>query len=345
MTSRALGPRDVRLAVLGLKIEGADVTRDLVPHVRSFRHTDALDDRADSLTLELEDARHLWSGAWRVEDGQFVEAEIVLYDPKRGPAPFRADLGSFEVDEVTNSGPPSVARIKASAVHVSTGFRRDERSKAYENVTIATPLREIAGRHGLELKVVSDGPLPRLQEVEQRRQSDLAFASELCAGAGLFLRLFKRSMWVGTRAALVEGVPPVPLSPEDVTTWEFTRRAYRKYRACEVRYHSPTKGKLVTHTAEAGGSRVGGVLRVSRKAATATEAERIARAALAEANREGYAGSLRLPGRVDLTAGSVVRLAGFGGGQHDGDWLVTQADRSVTASGGYTVSLVLEPAA
>ena len=332
----------VRRVVPRIEIEGVEVTRELSPHLLGVTYRDALDALADTVEVRLEDAGQEWSGSWFPSGGEALSVALDVFDPAVGPEPVELACGAFEVDEVEVSAPPHVAVVRGTSAAVSVELRRTERSQKWENVRIDVPLREIANRHGLALQVRSDGALPALERVEQQRSSDLAFATRLCHDAGLFIRVSDGALWVGTRAALVAEADQVDVPAWTATGWRFVQRTYARYRACEARYHDPKKKRLVVRTVKAAGVSAGEVLRVNRRAKTAAEADRIARAALAEANREGETGEVSLPGRPDLVSGLVARLDGYGGGRFDRNWLIAEAEHAYTRTG-YTTTLRLEP--
>jgi hypothetical protein len=98
------------------------------------------------------------------------------------------DCGSFEIDAVDFSGPPDMVAIKALSTPISTGMRREEKTRAWEDSTLQKIAQDIADAAGLELMYEVESDI-QLDRVDQLQMSDMAFLLELCSQYGVSLKV------------------------------------------------------------------------------------------------------------------------------------------------------------
>lgn len=139
------------------------------------------------------------------------------------------------------------------------------------------------------------------------------------------------------------GPPPVSEDPEIPSLPPGSSQAQRAERARQVearadRRRAQAARARATRDARRRARAAEVVLQVPAVAATLAEATALCSAALASRNRAGSSGTLGLKqGRVDVAAGSYVRLLGFG--LSSGLYLVTESRHSVTPANGHTTAL------
>jgi len=88
------------------------------------------------------------------------------------------DCGAFEIDDCEYSLPEKHFSIKAVSTPIQSSLRREEKTRAWEDVTLYKIAQDIADGAGVEL--FYDVPEEiRLDRVEQWQKSDLAFLNTL----------------------------------------------------------------------------------------------------------------------------------------------------------------------
>ncbi|MDR1705806.1 MAG: hypothetical protein LBS19_14135 [Clostridiales bacterium] len=98
------------------------------------------------------------------------------------------DCGAFEIDACDLNGPPSIFTIKALSMPVSTSLRREERSRAWEDVTLNEVAQNIAD--DARLALVYDVPDEiNIDRADQLEETDLSFLQGLCADYGVCLKV------------------------------------------------------------------------------------------------------------------------------------------------------------
>jgi phage protein D len=98
------------------------------------------------------------------------------------------DCGAFEIDSVDYSGPPDKVAIKAVSTPISTGMRREEKSRAWEDTTLQKIAQDMADSAGLKLMYEVENDI-QLDRVDQLQESDMAFLMELCDQYGISLKV------------------------------------------------------------------------------------------------------------------------------------------------------------
>ncbi|EED3192849.1 late control D family protein, partial [Salmonella enterica subsp. enterica] len=121
--------------------QNMDITADMQPDILSISYTDNEDGQVDDIAITLKNDDGKWSGDWSPEKGDFIR---LVFKPFNQIA---LECGSFQVDGITSSGPPSVVEVSAVSVPVAAGVRRDLKSNAWEKTTlrdIATSIAKLA---------------------------------------------------------------------------------------------------------------------------------------------------------------------------------------------------------
>ena len=60
--------------------EGNDISRDIKPYLVSFSYTDNSSDKADDISVTLEDREERWRDPWFPTKGDVIKASIVVHE-------------------------------------------------------------------------------------------------------------------------------------------------------------------------------------------------------------------------------------------------------------------------
>lgn len=248
MAELLAGPnaRHVRLSVI---YKGKDISTDVWPFVTSFRYVDrTVKDKMDDISISFQDVAALWRNAWFPDLGAKFQATIQTRNWFKPGDELERKCGSFEIDDLSSNGPPSVFTISAVAVGITASIRRQENTKAWENVTVKAIAEEIAKKHGFALKWYSNYN-PTLDRMDQKSKSDLAFLQEVADYAGLMLKITDSAIVV-FRGEEFDGKDPVLTIKEGqdgLAGWGFNANSADVYSACEVKYYDAKKKELVSY--------------------------------------------------------------------------------------------------
>lgn len=344
-----------RQTYVSLFFANGDVTEWIMPDLLEFTYTDNESQEADSISLTLKDPDGKWAGRFRPKDGEVVQAKITPGDVE-GRKFKSLPCGTFYVDSIRVSGSPRTCSIEGVSVPLQTPIRRKTKTRAWEKKLLKGIAQQIAGENKMSLfwDVWDNNPL--YEREDQKRESDLTFLMRLCENAGLSLKVTEYKIVIFDQASYEKKTPvkTITLGESDVLSWDFTATVSERYKSVTVKYRDPkalavasrvdesiraddVKCIEYTYTDDSADSS-GQEYEMKTRAKTLDEAMRLAKAKLRSLNRRAVTGSMTLIGDVDLVAGVVVTLEGFG--SFDGGFIIESAEHSV-GSGGYTTSLSL----
>lgn len=339
--------------------DGADITEDIRPYLRSLSYTDSEEDESDKLQIELQDREGLWLESWLEEAINATAASRLKISaviiPENWGSGGTLPTGGFELDSVEASGPPSTVSIGGVSLGYSSPVRQTKKDKAWENYTLSGIAGEIAGNGGLSCLYEADSD-PFYQRAEQTRESDISFLKSLCHDAGISLKCTDGQLVLFDQAAY-EAKPPVltfrrnngrilPAAPEAYGAYGkredceayidyrlSTEAAGTQYGSCRVSYMDAATGSLIegTATAEGADSGSGQCLEITAKVKDAGEAQALAEKQLRLHNKFNRTASFTIPGNTGAVAGVTVMLEDFGG--WSGKYIVKQAEHTVSGSG------------
>lgn len=300
-------------------LEGNDISQRLEPFLTSITYKDKLSDEADTLECSLMDKNHLLLSDYFPPRGAVVSVSVN-----------DCDLGTFELDEVDYSAPPSVMKVKATSISQNSDLRQVDESKSWENVLLSEIARDIADASGVELFYQTDYD-PTIQRAEQGEQSRLAFLADICADNGLILKVADEKLIICEESSLEAQEPVAALTESDLTRFDAKATLNEVYAKCTVNYKDGLQDKLFSATAADSSKTQGRTLKINKRVSSQAEAERLARHSLRQKNKEEFSVSLVLPLNLRLLSGVVVSLAGFG--FFDGKWLVDESTHTVSDAG------------
>lgn len=316
-----------------LSVDGLDIAQKISPRLMSLELTDNRGVEADQLTITLSD-----------HDG-------LLTIPPKG-AVLRlwlgwsdtglVDKGTYTVDETEHSGAPDILSIRARSADLRKGLKT-KRERSWSNTTLGEVLGDIAIGNNLTATIAGalDG-LPILQ-LDQANESDANLISRLgeefdavaSVKAGCLLCLPAG----GGKTASGQDLPHITLTRIDGDQHRYLQADRDSYDGVRAYYYDVNSAKK--QEAIAGG---GDNLKDLRH--TYSDQQSALRAARSEFRRL-QRGSATLSytlamGRPDLIPELTYTLQGVKAEIDEIIWYGGNVQHSLTADGGYTVSLELE---
>jgi phage protein D len=319
--------------VFRLAVDGLDIAQLISPRLMSLELTDNRGVEADQLSITLSD-----------HDG-------LLTIPPKG-AVLRlwlgwsdtglVDKGTYTVDETEHSGAPDVLSIRARSADLRKGLKT-KRERSWSNTTLGDVLGDIAIGNGLTATIAGAlNGLPILQ-LDQANESDANLISRLgeefdavaSVKAGCLLCLPAG----GGKTANGLDLPHITLTRADGDQHRYLQADRDSYDGVRAYYYDVNSAKK--QEAIAGG---GDNLKDLRH--TYSDQQSALRAARAEFRRL-QRGSATLSynlamGRPDLIPELTYTLQGVKAEIDEIIWYGGNVQHSLSADGGYTVSLELE---
>ena len=323
--------------IINITYEGKDITRNIAPYLLGFTFTDNSGGKADDLSITLQDEAGTWLRDWLPSKGDIISASIIK---TQDTAALSLPCGTFSVDQIDYSFPPSVFAIKGVSSSIKKQVSQVKKSRTWENVTLSEVIGDIAAENGFSLMMDScaDG---HLEYVDQIEQSDLEFLQTLCADYGQTVKVQEGRIIVYDLAEYEAKTPALEVSREDerLISARFSSKSAQVYKKAHVRYHDPVNDETYDaeyeDDAEEGSERE---LEICERVESQSDAERLAEQRLNAANRKEITGSIVLIGDVRLAAGETLQVSGFG--MFSGRHFITKCTHKVDTSG-YTTTLEL----
>lgn len=316
-----------------LMVDGNDIAHLVSPRLMTLGLTDNRGVEADQLTITPSDHDGLLSIPPK---GAVLRLWLGWSDTGL------VDKGTYTVDETEHSGAPDVLSIRARSADLRKGLKT-KRERSWSNTTLGDVLGDIAIGNGLTATIAGalDG-LPILQ-LDQANESDANLISRLgeefdavaSVKAGCLLCLPAG----GGKTASGMNLPHITLTRADGDQHRYLQADRDSYDGVRAYYYDVNSAKK--QEAIAGG---GENLKDLRH--TYSDQQSALRAARAEFRRL-QRGSATLSytlamGRPDLIPELTYTLQGVKEEIDEIIWYGGNVEHSLTADGGYTVSLDLE---
>lgn len=277
----------------------------------------------------------------KVSDPKLITATIVQKNWHDTGKDAVLDCGTFELDSVDASGPPTKITLKGTSIPYTSTMRMAKKSRAWENTDLKTIAGDIAKEAGLKLMFESSSN-PSYKRKEQMQTSDIRFLQKLCKAAGMALKVTTLTVVIYDAAEYDSkpAIKTIKYGSGDYISYKLgTSLTDTAYTSCHVSYTDPDSQETIegTYTPDSTEG-TGQVLEINEKVTSTEEANELAKKRLREKNTQQFTASFSMFGDVQLVAGATVKLKGFQ--EFDRKYKITKATHKLT--GGYTVDLELK---
>lgn len=249
--------------------------------------------------------------------------------------------GTFELDSVDASGPPTKITLKGTSIPYTSTMRTAKKNRAWENCNLKEITQQIGKEAGLQVMYLAENN-PVYKRKEQVQKSDITFLQKLCKAAGLALKVTIMTIVIYD-AAEYDGKPAIKtikFGSGDYISYKLGTSLHdTAYTSCHVSYTDPDSKETIesTYTPDSTDG-TGQVLEVNEKVSSTEEAYELAKKRLREKNTQQFTASFSMLGDVQLVAGATVKLKGFQ--SFDKKYKITKATHKLT--GGYTTDIELQ---
>lgn len=307
--------------VFVVKYKGVDITS----HVSRLTYNDKQHGESDELTLTVEDSDGRWQNSWYPSKGDKIEASI-----RSMPC------GTFEIDEITLSGPGDTITIKGIAAGI-TKTTRTKKTVAHEQKTLKEVVTKICYANDLSLEGDFEDN-PTFNRKTQHRENDLAFMTRIGNEYGYIVSLRNKTVTFTNRKKLETASTVLKLSRSDLSTYSFTDKTDDTYKSAQVDYHNASEKDILQVSTDTPVDIEGVVdqLKIHTRAENTQQAEMKAKAELYQKNSRNKTGRISLGGNERLVAGVNFELSGFG--KFGSKWHVESSTHDCDKSGGYSTS-------
>jgi hypothetical protein len=310
-----------------VKYKGADITAFVI----ALDYTDKVHGESDELTLTVEDTDARWQNSWYPTKGDKLTATIGSMG-----------CGTFEIDEITLSGPGDTIQIKGIATGISKATRTKE-TVAHEKKSLKEVVEKTAVKFGCQVNGEFEDN-PQLERVTQHRETGLGFINRLGNEYGYVVAVRDSKVTFTKREKLEKADAVLTLTKSEMSTFSFTDKTQETYKEAKATYHNPVDRKIITAThAPSVDDSIAGVsdkLLITTKAENKQQADIKAKAQLYQANSKNRTGSISLAGNERLVSGVNLNIEGFG--KFGGKWHIETSTHRLNKSGGHRTDLQIK---
>lgn len=330
---------DGRRISYDIKYNGKDIIADIDPFVTGVSFTDNFSGSADDITLNLADKDRRWIGSWLPEKGASLEVSLLISAGWGKNTSSKRNLGYFEIDETSGSSSPMEVQLKGLSIPQSSSLKGEKKSRSWEKTNFKKVATDIAKKSGLGI-YFNSAENPTFDRIDQESESDGAFLYRLCNEAGFALKIANKKVYIIDEQQLEEEdyVTTIKRTDSMIKKWNFKDTLNGIYKACKVSYTDAKKKKTYNHTFTLSNPpKTAKILVVNEEVQSESDAIRVAKKNLREANKEATTVSIVFSGIIPLYAGQTVKLEEFS--KLNGKYIITSISGSTGSGSETTINL------
>lgn len=328
-----------RKASLVLSYNGANASGCFSESSESFTYVDVASGEADTISLKVSNGTGRWLDGYMPEDGDYIDASIVVENWNAQGDNRTLRCGKFDLDDVKASGYPETAEIGGITLPIRTNFNVTLKNRQFSNTSTKTILSDICGEAGISLSYeAEDYPI---KEVEQSGKTDMEFAFSICKDHNLAMKLYNSQMVAYDQTTYEKKDAAYTICKSDMQSYSFSRRKSKLYDSVQIQYADPGSNDTLTYSYTVPGGSGARTLFINQQAETYREAEIIAKSRLLENIRGAVSLTVKVKGDTRHVAARNILVSGLG--KADGKYFVERVTHSKNSGGVYTCSIRAHP--
>ncbi len=328
-------PQDPRRVSLKLVYNGVNATGDFSAKLEAFSYVDTASGEADTLSLTVSNQSGQWLGNYMPEDGDYVEASIVVENWNEQGDNRTLRCGKFDLDAFKASGFPETAGIGGITIPIRSDFNVTPRNQHFKKTSTKSILSDICSRAGITL--VYEAEDYSIEEIEQSGRTDMEFAFSVCKDHNLAMKLYNSKMIVYDQSSYEEKSAVYTIHKSEMQTYSYSRQKSKLYDSVQIQYTNSKSDDTLTYSYTVPGSSGKRMLFLNEQADTYREAEVIAKSRLLENIRSAVSLTVRVKGDIKHVAARNIMISGLG--KADGKYFIERVTHEKNAKGVYTCSI------
>lgn len=304
--------------------DGVDITARINERLVSIRTSDEAGFKSDTCNIELDD-----------RDG-LIElprhgARLEVYLGYRATG--LSKIGVYTVDEVELSGFPQTLSINAKSADMRQDLK-SQKTRSFDNITLADLVKTIAGENGLTGKVSGDLSSVTFPHLDQTEESDLHLLTRLAKQHNGIAKVTHDLLIIAkagqSKSVGGSSLASIVIDKSQVDDYRCTIADRGKYAAVTATWHNKSSSqKLTVSTSNA---KPAYTLRHTYD--TEQQAIDAAQAKMDDLNHGATTMELTLAiGNSNLFAESPLLLTGFRVGINGGNWTTTKVEHDFSNAG------------
>ncbi|MEM6727885.1 MAG: contractile injection system protein, VgrG/Pvc8 family [Pseudomonadota bacterium] len=301
---------------------GINITPQIKDRLLSLVVTDEAGLKSDTVEITLDDRDN-------VIELPLPGAPLVVFMGYKET--FIMPMGIFTADEVVASGPPDRIIIRGKAANLG-GTIKEQKTRAWDDVTLGDIVSTIASEHDLEPKAADTLAAFHYEHLDQTDESDMNFLTRLAKDHDAIATVKGQALLFMPKGEgkTASGLPmiPRPITKSGELKWSMTLATRGNFQSVEAHWHDANAGRKEKVTAGEGSP----IKRIRHTHSTKAEAEKAAQAQLDQTKRGDDVLSVTMPGDPTIAAEGQILAIGFRLGV-SGIWSVTSAQHAIRGKG------------
>jgi hypothetical protein len=169
-----------------------DVTAQLPPlQLISLHYSDPISFEADTLDLTFSDVKDQIINNSKVKKGIWMQVVIHQYNKDYQFSHVKRDIGSFMIDQIKQSGPPTQTTLMGSSVPIDQQIKMTLQNRTIFTTSLAGLAQRVASENNMGIDVSDAGVRANqpISQAEQWNESDLQMLSRMCKSKGLAMKI------------------------------------------------------------------------------------------------------------------------------------------------------------
>jgi len=328
--------KNSRKSTILLRYNDKDATEVFTDDMESFSWTDCASGEADTISLTLNNRKLKWlKGAWFPQSSDFIKMSIKVVHWRKQSDNRTVYCGKFALDEFEAGGFPSTVDIRGISIPIHTAFNVTQRNKTYKKTSVREILSEIAARADVSLVFTADNQ--KIDEISQEGRTDMEFAFSLCSDYDISMKVYNGKLVAYDQTAYEKKGKSFTLDRSELgasDAYHFSHAVTGIYDGVKLQYQNKD-GKNITYQYTVPGGKGKRPLFLSMSAESHADAERKAKARLAENLRQAVTATFKVMGDPRYQACKVFGVTGFG--KFDGRYFIDKVVHS--KAGGYYTTI------
>ena len=301
---------------------GVNITELIRKRLLDLTITDEAGTKSDQVTITLDDRGNVIElpapGATLLVYMGYKETGLVF-------------MGIYTADEVVAKGPPDKVIIRGKAANLG-GSYKSQRTRAWDNVTIETIVKTIAGAHGFQASISAAFRDTIYKHLDQTDESDMNLLGRIAKEHDAITTVKGSTLLFmgkgeGKTASGLQ-MPPRIIDKTGKLTWSMTLATRGNFQSVEATWHNQQTGTRDKVTAGEGEP----IKRLRHVYPDQDEAQRAAKAKLDEFKRGNDTLTITMPGDPLIAAEGQIIARGFRVGV-SGTWSIKSAQHRITGRG------------
>jgi hypothetical protein len=193
-----------------INYNGTDITADILPILQRFQYRQIFADGFDSVVMVICDPTGKFLNTWRFELAKPLAVKIKTQNWRFQGDKQLISIGTFLIDEITMSFPPSTFTIKATPGATISKAKWSNLTRIWSG-TLFSIATQIASEIGYKLKYIPSYDIA-VDPQEQTNESDVVFLAGLCHRNFLSTKVSDNTITIFDQMQLDSQAPTVTIT-------------------------------------------------------------------------------------------------------------------------------------